>query len=148
MKSEFELLIGPLTAERIKIAIGSAWPLEQELQITVKGRDAKAGLPRGQAIDSEQVREALAKPIDRIINVVRETLERTEPELCADLVDRGVVLCGGGALLRGLDRRIQATVNLPVNVAEDPMTAVARGTGIILDNLELLKQILETGEDA
>jgi rod shape-determining protein MreB len=147
MKSEFNLLIGPLTAERIKIAIGSAWPLEQELQITVKGRDAKAGLPRGQTIDSEQVRQALAKPVERIISIVRETLELTDPELCADLVDRGIVLCGGGALLRGLDRRIQATVDLPVAVAEDPMTAVARGTGIILDNLELLKQILETGED-
>jgi len=148
MKSEFSLLIGPLTAERIKMAIGSAWPLEQELQLTVKGRDAKMGLPRAATVNSEQIREALKEPVEAIITAVRNTLESTDPELCADLVDRGVVICGGGALLRGLGQRIQSTVDLPVTVADDPLTAVARGTGVILDNLDLLMQILETGADA
>jgi rod shape-determining protein MreB len=147
MKSEYALLIGPQTAEQIKLAIGSAADLDPELQITVKGRDAKAGLPRAATINSQQVRKALREPVEQIIAAVRRTLEQTDPELCADLVDRGIVLCGGGALLRGLDKRLSEAVDLPVTVAEDPLTAVARGTGIILDNLDLLKQILETGED-
>ncbi|MAB91208.1 MAG: rod shape-determining protein [Planctomycetes bacterium] len=147
MKKQYQLLIGPQAAERIKIAVGSAWPLEQELQLTVKGRHAKSGLPRPATINSEEIREALLGPIEEIIQAVRRTLEKTEPELSADLVDSGICLCGGGALLRGLDKRIQASVEVPVAVAEDPLTAVARGTGIILDNLDLLKQILETAED-
>ena len=147
MKDQYHLLIGPQAAERIKIAIGSAWPLEQELMLTVKGRHADDGLPRSTTINSEEVREALRKPVEAIIGAVMHTLERTEPELSADLVDSGIILCGGGGLLRGLDRRIEEAVNVPVTVAEDPLTAVARGTGIILDNLPLLKQILETAED-
>jgi rod shape-determining protein MreB len=147
MKDHYSLLIGPQAAERIKIAVGSAWPLEQELQLTVKGRHADDGLPRAATVNSEEIREALRKPVDAIIAAVKRTLERTEPELSADLVDSGIVLCGGGGLLRGLDRRIQEAVQVPVSVAEDPLTAVARGTGIILDNLSLLKQILETAED-
>ncbi|MAE95261.1 MAG: rod shape-determining protein [Deltaproteobacteria bacterium] len=147
MKKEYQLLIGPQAAERIKIAVGSAWPLEQELQLTVKGRHAKSGLPRPATINSEEIRDSLQGPVEEIIQAVRRTLERTEPELAADLVDSGVTLCGGGALLRGLDKRIQAAVDIPVVVSEDPLTAVARGSGIILDNLDLLKQILETAED-
>ncbi|HMS15543.1 MAG TPA: rod shape-determining protein [Planctomycetota bacterium] len=147
MKEHYSLLIGPQAAERIKISVGSAWPLEQELQLTVKGRHADDGLPRSATVNSEEIREALRKPVDAIIAAVKRTLERTEPELSADLVDSGIVLCGGGGLLRGLDRRIQEAVKVPVSVAEDPLTAVARGTGIILDNLDLLKQILETAED-
>jgi len=147
MKREYQLLIGPQAAERIKIAVGSAWPLEQELQLTVKGRHAKSGLPRPATINSEEIREALLGPVEAIIQAVRRTLEKTEPELAADLVDSGISLCGGGALLRGLDKRIQSAVDVPVSVAEEPLTAVARGTGTILDNLDLLKQILETAED-
>jgi rod shape-determining protein MreB len=147
MKRQYNLLIGPQAAERIKIAIGSAWPLEQELQLTVKGRHAETGLPRPATVNSEEIREALRQPIEEIILAVRRTLEKTEPELAADLVDSGIVLCGGGGLLRGLDKRIQSAVDVPVTVADDPLTAVARGTGIILDNLDLLKQILETAED-
>ncbi len=147
MKAKFDLLIGPQTAEHIKIAIGSAVPLEQELELTVKGRDNKSGLPRSVALNSEQVREALQKPLDQIVAAVKSTLEVTEPELAADLVDRGVYVCGGGALLRGIDKRIQQAIDLPVTIADDPLTAVARGTGFILDNLDLLKQILETAED-
>ena len=147
MKNQYQLLIGPQAAERIKIAIGSAWPLGQELEYTVKGRHAKSGLPRPATINSEEVREALLGPIEEIISAVRRTLEKTEPELSADLVDSGLCLCGGGALLRGLNKRIEAAVDVPVIVAEEPLTAVARGTGIILDNLDLLKQILDTAED-
>ncbi len=147
MKKQYQLLIGPQAAERIKIAIGSAWPLEQELQLTVKGRHAKSGLPRSTTINSEEIRESLHHPIEEIIAAVRRVLEHTEPELSADLVDRGVTLCGGGALLRGLDKRINNAVDIPVVVADDPLTAVARGTGVVLDNLDLLKQILETAED-
>jgi rod shape-determining protein MreB len=147
MKKQYQLLIGPQAAERIKIAIGSAWPLEQELQYTVKGRHLKSGLPRDATVNSEEIREALHGPVEEIISSVKRVLEKTEPELAADLVDRGITLCGGGALLRNLDKRIEAAVDVPVSVAEDPLTAVARGTGVILDNLDLLRQILETAED-
>ena len=145
MRDEYDLRIGPQMAERTKIAVGSAYPLEQELQLTVKGQ--KGGLPREVVVNSEEVRNALRDPVDQIIAAVRRTLEKTDPELCADLVDRGIVLCGGGGLLRGLATRIEEAVELPVVVADDPLTSVARGTGTILDNLDLLKQILETGED-
>ncbi len=147
LKATFDLLIGPQTAEHIKLSIGSAAPLEQELQLTVKGRDVKSGLPRSVTINSVQVRDALSKPVDQIVATVKATLEITEPELAADLVDRGIHLCGGGALLRGMDRRIAQASDLPVAVAADALNAVALGTGFILDNLDLLKQILETAED-
>jgi rod shape-determining protein MreB and related proteins len=147
LKVNFDLLIGPQTAEMIKINIGSAWPLEQELEILVRGRQAKTGLPDTVTINSVQVREALSKPIDLIVTAVKSTLELTDPELAADLVDRGLNLCGGGALLRGMDKRLHQAIDIPVVVADDPLTAVARGTGFMLDNLELMKQILETAED-
>jgi rod shape-determining protein MreB len=147
VKREFDLLIGPQTAEQIKIGIGSAWDLKPELELLIKGRDVKSGLPRSETINSVQVREALKKPVDQIVAAVKRTLEVTEPELASDLVDRGITVCGGGALLRGIDVRIQQEVGLPVRIADDPLTAVARGTGFILDNLDLLKQILETSED-
>lgn len=143
MRNEYNLLIGPQAAERIKVSIGSAWPLAQELQVTVRGRHADSGLPRSQEINSEEIREALSPAIEEVIAAVKRTLERTEPELSADLVDEGITLCGGGALLKGLDKRIQAAVDVPVHVPEDPLTAVARGTGQILDNLDLLQQILD-----
>src|SRR5262245_31858947 len=147
LKVHFDLLVGPQTAEMIKINIGSAAPLEQELELLVRGRRGKTGLPDCVPINSVQVREALSKPIDQIVSAVKSTLELTEPELAADLVDRGLALCGGGALLRGIDKRIQGSIDIPVNIADDPLTAVARGTGFMLDNLELMKQILETAED-
>ena len=113
----------------------------------MRGRQAKTGLPDSVTINSVQVREALAKPIEQIVASVKSTLELTEPELAADLVERGINLCGGGALLRGIDKRIHQAIDIPVTIAEDPLTAVARGTGFMLDNLELMKQILETAED-
>ncbi len=147
MKKHHDLLIGVQMAEKIKICIGSAFPLEQEYEMRVRGRDLSTGLPRSVTVTSEQIREALRDPVDQIVAAIRRTLERTDPELSADLVHRGLMLCGGGALLRGLDKRIQGAVDLQCSVADEPLTAVARGTGFILDNLDILKEILESAED-
>lgn len=147
LKKHHNLLIGVQMAEKIKICIGSAYPLEQEYEMTVRGRDMTNGLPRSVIVTSEHIREALKEPVDMIVAAIRRTLERTDPELAADLVTRGLTLCGGGALLRNLDKRIQSAIDLPVHVADDPLTAVARGTGKILDNLDILKEILESADD-
>jgi len=147
MKRTYNLLIGEQTAERIKIQIGSAYALDEETTMEVRGRDQVAGLPRQTTVSSEEIRDALREPIEAIITVVRTTLERTSPELAADLVERGMVLCGGGALLRGIDKVIARETGLPVVIADDPLTAVARGTGIILENLDILKEHLSSDED-
>ncbi|MCA9323397.1 MAG: rod shape-determining protein [Planctomycetes bacterium] len=147
MKKHHDLLIGVQMAEKIKICIGSAFSMEQEYEMTVRGRDLSTGLPRSVIVTSEQVREALREPVDAIVAAIRRTLERTDPELSADLVHRGLVLCGGGAMLRGLDKRIQGAIDLQCVVADEPLTAVARGTGAILENLDILKEILESAED-
>ncbi|MEZ6196516.1 MAG: rod shape-determining protein [Planctomycetota bacterium] len=147
MKKAHNLLIGVQMAEKIKICIGSAFPLEQEYEMTVRGRDLGNGLPKSVVVSSEEIREALREPVETIVQAIRRTLERTDPELAADLVHRGLTLCGGGALLRGLDKRIQSTIDLQCHVAADPLTAVARGTGQILENLDILKEILESAED-
>jgi len=147
MKRTYNLLIGERTAEAIKIEVGSAAALDKELTRVVKGRDLIAGLPRATTITSEEVREALAEPIQVIVDAVKRTLETTEPELAADLIDRGIVLVGGGALLRGLDRVIARETGLSVRVADDPLTAVARGTGAVLEELDVVKDILERSEE-
>jgi rod shape-determining protein MreB len=147
MKQNYNLLIGEQTAERIKITIGSAYPLEQELTMEVRGRDVIAGLPRKEVIRSEEVREALREPVDAIVATVKTTLERTEPELAADLVESGMVLVGGGTLLRGLDKVLHEATGLPVRRADDPITCVARGTGIFLANLSRMKKHLESIAD-
>jgi len=141
MKRAYNLMIGERTAEEIKIKIGSAYKLEKETSMEVKGRDLVAGLPKTISITSEEVREALLEPISTIVDSVRITLERCPPELSADLVDRGVVLAGGGALLRGLDKLLSEETGLPVHVAEDPLSAVAEGTGKALSELKFLKQV-------
>ena len=147
MKRTYNLLIGERTAEAIKIEIGSAAPLDKELTRVVKGRDLIAGLPRATTITSEEVREALSEPLQVIVDAVKRTLETTEPELASDLIDRGIVLVGGGALLRGIDRVIERETGLNVRIAEDPLTAVARGTGAVLEELDQVKDILERSED-
>ena len=147
MKRTYNLLIGEQTAERIKIQIGSAYPLEQESTMEVKGRDLMAQLPRKIVISSEEIREALKEPIESIIASIKETLEKTPPELSSDLYDRGITLAGGGSLLRGVDKAIYKAVGIPVRIADDPMTCVAKGTGIILEHLDELKDSLESGED-
>jgi rod shape-determining protein MreB len=141
MKRAYNLMIGERTAEEIKIRIGSAYPMEKETSMEVKGRDLVAGLPKTLTITSQEVREALLEPISTIVESVRVTLERCPPELSADLVDRGLILAGGGALLRGLDRLLQEETGLPVHVAEDPLSAVAEGTGRALMEIKFLRQV-------
>lgn len=143
----YNLLTGEQTAERVKIGIGSAYPLDEEKVMVVKGRDKMAGLPRKIDITSEEIREALREPVGSIIEAIKMTLERTSPELAADLVDRGLTLCGGGALLRGLDKVIAQETGLPVTVDSDPLTAVARGTGVFLENLDRYSKAIESEED-
>jgi rod shape-determining protein MreB len=144
MRRTYNLMIGELSAERIKMEIGSAYPLEEELTMEVRGRDAIDGLPTKQTVTSEEIREALREPCNAIVEAVRRTLEKTPPELAADLVETGVTLAGGGALLRGLDKLITRETGLHTAVAEDPITCVARGTGIFLENLDLFSDILES----
>ncbi|MEM1158668.1 MAG: rod shape-determining protein [Verrucomicrobiota bacterium] len=144
MKRAYNLVIGERSAEEIKIKIGSAYPMDKETSIEVKGRDLVAGLPKTLTVTSQEVREALLDPISTIVESVRITLERCPPELSADLVERGIVLAGGGALLRGLDRLIAEETGLPVYVAEDPLSAVAEGTGKVLQELEFLTKLTST----
>jgi rod shape-determining protein MreB len=141
MKKAYNLAIGERMAEDIKIKIGSAYPLEKESTMEVRGRDLVAGLPKTLTITSQEVREALLEPVSTIVDSVRVALERCPPELSADLVDRGLVLAGGGALLRGLDKLLTEETGLPVQVAEDPLSAVAEGTGRALQELKFLRQI-------
>jgi rod shape-determining protein MreB len=139
MRKAYNLMIGERTAEEIKIRIGSAYPLEQEMTMEVRGRDLVAGLPKMVTITSEEIREALAEPIRFILEGARATLEKAPPELSADLIDRGIVLAGGGSLLRGLDKLLAEETGLPVHVAENPVTAVAMGVGRGLENLRYLR---------
>jgi rod shape-determining protein MreB len=136
LKRTYNMMVGERTAEDIKIAIGSAFPLKEELEMQVKGRDQVMGLPKIITITSEEIRESLREPISAIVDAVRVTLERTPPELAADIVDRGVVLAGGGALLRGLDQLLAKETGLHVTVSDDPLTAVVMGTGRFLDGLK------------
>lgn len=144
MKRVYNLMIGERTAEQIKISIGSAYPLPEESSMEVKGRDLVAGLPKTLTLTTEEVREALHEPISTIVEAVRFTLERSPPELSADLVDRGMVLAGGGALLRGIDKLIAEQTGLPVHVADDPLSAVAEGTGMVLHELKFLRKVAST----
>jgi len=141
MKRAYNLMIGERTAEEIKIRIGSAFPLEQELTMEVKGRDLSAGLPKTLSVRSQEIREALKEPLSSILESIRITLERCPPELSSDLVDRGIVMAGGGALLRGIDRLVAEETGLPVHVADDPLSAVAEGTGRVLQELAFLKRV-------
>jgi rod shape-determining protein MreB len=141
MKKNYNLMIGEKTAEEIKIKIGSAWPLEEELTIEVRGRDLITGLPKFIRVSSEEIREALQPPLKEIVEATKVTLERTPPELAADLIERGIVLCGGGSLLRGLDKLISEETGLACFVADDPLTAVALGTGKIIEEPKFLKKI-------
>lgn len=147
MKKTYNLLIGEQTAERIKIEIGSAAPLQQELTMEVRGRDTITGMPRKTTVTSEEIREALSEPVSAIIEAVKRTLERAEPELAADLVENGITMAGGGALLRGINTVISQGTGLDVRTADDPLTCVARGTSFYLENLEQLKGNLESDLD-
>jgi len=143
MKRRYNLMIGERTAEQIKIDIGSAYPVEGEAprEMEIKGRDLISGIPKTITITEDEIREALSEPVNTILDTIKVTLENTPPELAADIIDRGIVLAGGGALLRGLDLLIKEETGLPVIVADDPLTAVVRGVGKMLDELELLRKI-------
>ena len=143
LKKNYNLLIGELTAEDIKIKIGSAFQLEKELSLEIRGRDLVAGVPKNLMLSSAQVREALSETIDIIVEAVRQALERTPPELASDILERGIILTGGGALLRGLDKRLREETNLPVNVSDDPLTCVVRGTGKVLEDFNGYSKVLE-----
>ena len=147
MKKNHGLTIGEQTAERIKIEVGSASPMEKETTVEVRGRDNITGMPDKKTVKSEEIREAMSEPIEAIIEVVKRTLERAEPELSADLVENGIWIAGGGALLRGIDEVISESTGLDVSIAPEPLTCVAQGTSIYLENLELWKAVLESDMD-
>ncbi len=141
LKKTYNLMVGECTAEQVKIKIGSAYPLEEEMSLEVRGRDLVAGLPKAVTVTSEEIREALQEPLRAILEVTKISLERTPPELAADLIDHGIVMAGGGSLLKGIDKLISEETGLPVHIAEDPLTAVACGTGIVLDEIRYLKKV-------
>jgi rod shape-determining protein MreB len=141
VKRKYNLLIGERTAELVKISIGTAYSIDEVRSMEVKGRDLVAGVPKILEIKNEEVREALSEPVNAVVESVKIALERTPPELAADIVDKGIVLVGGGALLYNLDVLLRETTSLPVMLAEDPLTAVAIGTGRTLDELPLLKDV-------
>ena len=142
IRRKYNLLIGERTAENIKLEIGSAFPSEQESGMEIKGRNLLNGLPENITITSAEVRDALAEPLSRVIEAIKITLEKTPPELSADIIDQGITLAGGGALLRGLDKLINRETGMPVYVAEYPLDCVAEGTGRILENLDKYQDLL------
>jgi rod shape-determining protein MreB len=144
VRKEFSLALGERTAEEIKIALGSAYPFEEELNAEIRGRDLLSGLPKTIVISTEQIRDAIDEPVTAIVDAVKTTLDKTPPELAADLMEQGIVLAGGGALLHGLDLRLAFETGLPVVVAQDPLNCVAIGGGQCLEEFEALKQVLIT----
>lgn len=141
IKRKYNLLIGETSAEDIKIKIGSAYPLDPEETLEIKGRDLLDGIPKNITITSEEIRKSIAEQVDSIVQAVRVALEQTPPELAADIVDRGIVLTGGGALLKGLDQLLREQTNLPITVVDDPLSTVVMGTGKALDNISILKNV-------
>jgi rod shape-determining protein MreB len=141
VKRKYNMLIGEQTAERVKMAIGTAYPDEKPVTMEIKGRDLVAGIPKVVETSSEEIREALVEPVQEIVDTVHQTLEQTPPELAADIVDRGIMLVGGGSLLRGLDHHLREQTKLPILRSEDPFTAVVHGAGLALDNLALLRAV-------
>ncbi len=142
IKKKYNLLIGERTAENVKIAIGSAFPSEEDSTMDIKGRNLLTGLPENISVNSTEIREALAEPLSHIIEAIKTTLERTPPELAADIIDQGITLAGGGALLKGLDRLVNNETGMPVTIAENPLDCVAEGTGKVLENIDKLQDVL------
>ena len=147
LRRHHNLHIGELSAEKVKLTVGSAWPMEQELSYEVKGRDSVTGLPRRTTVTSIEIREALEHPVRLICEAIRGQLEQAPPEISADLVESGLTLVGGGSLLLGMPECIEDYLGVPARVADDPLTAVARGTGIFLDKLDVFSKVLATEED-
>ena len=143
IKRKYNLLIGERTAEQIKIEIGSAYDLEEEKEMEIKGRNLVDGLPKNITVHSEEIRDALGESLQKVVDAIKETLERTPPELSADIIDHGIMLTGGGALLRGLDELVHRETGIDVHVAETPLDCVAAGTGAVLDHIDLLGDVLD-----
>ncbi len=141
IKKKYNLLIGERTGEQIKIQIGSAYPLDEPLEMEIKGRDLTHGIPKTITVTDSEVREALEGVVQTLVEAVKNTLEKTPPELAADIVDRGIILSGGGSLLKNLDKRLREETSLPIFIADDPLSAVVLGAGKILENLSLLEKI-------
>jgi len=145
VKKEFSLAIGDRTAEEIKIQMGSAWPLEMELTADIRGRDLISGLPRTIQVTTEQVREALAEPISAIVDAVKTTLDKTPPELAADIMEDGITITGGGALLGGLDQRLTHETGMPIRIADEPLYSVVIGSGRALENIDAMRGLMSLG---
>lgn len=141
-KEKFNLQVGERTAEAIKINVGSACKIDEELEAPIRGRDIVTGLPKEIIITSDQVRQALNKSVRTIVDAVKSTIEETPPELIADIMDKGIYLAGGGALLRGLDKLLNQQTKMPIHIADDPLTAVVRGAGLVLEDIDNLKDVL------
>jgi len=146
-RDEFNLLLGEKTAEEIKIAIGSAYPLEEKLEMPMRGRDLVTGLPKEVTVTDEHVRRALSRSVKILVDNIKATIEETPPELVADIMSKGIVLVGGGGMLKGLDKLVSEQTKMPVKVADDPLTAVARGAGIVLEDIDKLKEVLVSMKD-
>ena len=144
VKRAYNLLVGERTAEEVKMTIGSAYELDEEETLEIRGRDLVTGLPRTITVDSREIRKALSEPVGNILEAIKETLERTPPELAADIMDRGIVMTGGGSLLKGLDKLVSQETGMPVHIIDDPMSAVARGTGIMLEDPDKLRKVLQS----
>ena len=140
VKREYKLMIGNQTAEEVKLEIGSAYPLREEVQAEIRGRDMISGLPKTVVLSSEDVRTALEEPMQQIIDAVKSTLDKTPPELASDIMDRGIMLAGGGSLLQGLDERLRQETEMPIHVAESPLTCVAVGSGRALEEFEVMRK--------
>ncbi len=147
VKKEFSLAIGDRTAEEIKIHMGSAWPLDDEMTADIRGRDLISGLPRTIALTTEQVRESLAEPVSAVFDAVKTTLDKTPPELAADIMEQGIMLTGGGALLAGLERRLAHETGMPINVAPEPLYSVVIGSGRALENIDAMRGLMSLGGD-
>ena len=144
VRDEYKLLIGEPTAEEIKKSVGSALPIDERLELAVRGRDMSTGLPREIIVKNTQIRNAISRSLRMILDSVKETIEKTPPELVGDILKRGVYLCGGGSLLRGIDQFIEKEINVPVSIIDDPLSAVVRGTGIIAEDIEMYEQLFAT----
>jgi rod shape-determining protein MreB len=146
-KKEFSLAIGERTAEEIKVQMGSAWPLPEEVTADIRGRDLISGLPRTIQLTTEHVREALEEPVSAIVDAVKAALDRTPPELAADIMEEGITLTGGGALLQGLPDRLAHETGMPIRIAEDPLFSVVIGSGKALENIDAMRSLMSLGGD-
>jgi rod shape-determining protein MreB len=147
IKKEYSLALGERTSEEIKCAMGSAWPMDIELTAEIRGRDLVTGLPKTIVIGTEEIREAIDEPVTAIVDAVKATLDKTPPELAADIMEQGIMITGGGALLHGLDRRLQHETGMPIHIADNPLQSVAIGSGQSLEEFDALKGVLFRGQE-